>query len=97
VVRDLKKGSGRAIPPKSFVTIHTNYVAVNYKTGKTSEVRWRPTGGFNIEFGPGIETEGWEKGLVGMKVGGRRELRVPSRLAYGHGALFYIVDLLAVK
>ena len=97
VVVDLRKGSGPAIPPKGGVRIHTNYVALSYRTHKPLEVRWSPLGSFNIGFGPGIEVKGWEKGLVGMRVGGRRELRVPSRLAYKSGAILYLIDLLAVE
>jgi FKBP-type peptidyl-prolyl cis-trans isomerase len=96
VVRDIRKGYGPAIPPKGGVRIDTNFVALSYGTGKPYEVRWNPVGAFNIGFGPGIEIKGWEKGLVGMKAGGRRELRVPSRLAYQEGAILYVIDLLAV-
>jgi hypothetical protein len=96
VVRDIRKGFGPAIPPKGDVRIDTNFVALSYVTHKPYEVRWSPVGAFNIGFGPGIEIKGWEKGLVGMKAGGRRELRVPSRLAYQQGAILYVIDLLAV-
>jgi hypothetical protein len=97
VIKDLKKGTGAAIPPNASIGITTHYISVSYKTGKPYEVRWSRTDPFTIEFGPGLEIKGWEKGLPGMRVGGRRELIVPSRLAYGHGALLYVVDLLAVK
>jgi len=97
IVKDIRRGTGPAIPAKRRVGIHTNYVAVSYRTGKPIEVRWRRVGGFNIEFGPGLVNKGWEKGLIGMRVGGRRELRVPSRLAYKEGAIFYVIDLLAVE
>jgi peptidylprolyl isomerase len=96
VVRDLRKGFGPAIPLKGDVRIDTNFVSLDYRTGKPHEIRWGPGGAFNIGFGPGIEIKGWEKGLVGMKAGGRRELRVPSRLAYKNGAILYVIDLLAV-
>lgn len=97
IVRDIKRGSGPAIPRKGGVGIRTNYVSVSYRTGKPLEVKWEPRGAFKISFGPGLEVKGWEKGLVGMKVGGRRELRVPSRLAYGQGAVLYVVDLLGLR
>jgi peptidylprolyl isomerase len=41
--------------------------------------------------------EGWEESLRGMRVGGRRELIVPSKLAYGTGTLIYVIDLLKVE
>jgi peptidylprolyl isomerase len=98
VVHDLKVGSGPAIPAGKQVGVRTNYVSYSYRTGKRLELRWAPTGGaFNVEFGPNLVVEGWEKGLVGMKVGGRRELEVPSRMAYGEGSIFYLVDLLEVE
>jgi peptidylprolyl isomerase len=96
-VRDIKQGSGPAIPRKGGVRIRTNYVALSYRTHKPLEVRWQQGGGFNIGFGPGIEIKGWEKGLVGMRAGGRRELRVPSNMAYGEGAILYVIDLLGVE
>jgi len=96
IVRDLRRGSGRAIPRRGGVEIRTNFVAVSYRTRKPYEVRWSPEGSFDIGFGPGIEIKGWEKGLPGMRVGGRRELIVPSKLAYGEGALLYVIDLVGV-
>jgi len=97
VVHDIRKGTGRAIPPKLGVSALTNYVAYSYKTRKPFEVKWEPTGAFHIGLSPGKEVKGWEEGLVGMKAGGRRELRVPSKLAYGQGALLYVIDLLAIE
>lgn len=97
VVKDIRPGSGVAIPRKGGVKIRTNFVAVSYRTGKPYEVRWSKHGSFNIGFGPGIEIKGWEKGLPGMRVGGRRELLVPSKLAYGEGALLYVIDLLGIE
>ncbi|MGE5281254.1 MAG: FKBP-type peptidyl-prolyl cis-trans isomerase [Chloroflexota bacterium] len=97
IVNDIRPGSGAAIPGKGEVGIHVNYISLSYKTGKPLGVKWAPRGAFRISFGPGLEVKGWEKGLVGMKVGGRRELRVPSRLAYGQGAILYVVDLLGIK
>ena len=47
--------------------------------------------------GSGEVRDGWETGLKGMRVGGRRELILPSMLAYGTGALIYIVELLAIE
>jgi peptidylprolyl isomerase len=100
VVKDLVQGKGAAIPPisgKHLVEISTLYKAVSYKTGKPFEERWDPRNPFEIEFGPGLENKGWEKGMVGMRVGGRRELIVPSRMAYKKGAVVYVIDLLGVK
>lgn len=97
VVEDLRQGSGPPIPPRLGVRVRTNYIAYGYKAGRFVEVRWQPSGGFNIGLDPGKETEGWEKGMVGMKAGGRRTLKVPARMAYGDEALFYVVDLLGIE
>lgn len=97
VIKDLKEGFGRAIPAKGTAKISTNYISMSYTTRKPNETRWNPRGAFKIGFGPGFEIEGWEKGLVGMRVGGRRELQVPSDMAYDEGALLYVVDLLGVE
>lgn len=98
VVRDLKVGSGPALPAKGLRGIRANFVSLSYRTGKPVEVRWEPEGAFYIAFGMGLQSEGWEKGLVGMKAGGRRELEIPARMANGHGrgSIFYVVDLLSV-
>jgi len=97
IVRDLKEGTGAPIPPHLGVRVHTNFVALGYRTGKPTEIRWRPTGAFNIGLEPGKEIEGWEKGLVGMKAGGRRELLIPGRMAYGNEAIYYLIDLLSIE
>lgn len=93
VIKDLKKGSGLVTKPYSRLAV--NFVAVDYKSRKVFETQWsRP---FIFEYDHGLPMSGWEKGLRGMKVEGRRHIVVPSRLAYGQGALVYVVDLLSVE
>jgi FKBP-type peptidyl-prolyl cis-trans isomerase len=94
-VKDLRVGRGAPVRPNT--AISALYTSVEYGTGKPYETRWKPFEPFHAEFAPGLEIKGWEKGLIGMKVGGRRELIVPSRMAYGKGALVYVIDLVAVK
>jgi peptidylprolyl isomerase len=93
VVNDLKKGSGAAVGEGD--TIVVEYVAVNYKTGKEVEAAWGQPATFRV--GSGELIKGWEKGIRGMKVGGRRELIIPSKLAFERGTLIYVVDLIEVK
>jgi peptidylprolyl isomerase len=94
VVKDLKKGRGPVARLRSRLALH--YVGLDYKSHKPFEIRWGKQP-FVLEFGPGLELQGWEEGLPGMRVGGRRKLIVPSNLAYGQGAVVYVLDLLAVE
>ncbi len=73
------------------------FVGIDYKSRKPFEVQWDPQNPFVFEFDHGLELQGWEEGLPGMKVGGRRKLIVPSELAYNEGDVAYIVELLAVE
>jgi peptidylprolyl isomerase len=94
VVRDLKKGSGRTAAFGDEIALR--YVGADYRSGLESYGSWlRPA--ISIELGAKTRTPGLEAGLRGMKVGGRRELVVPTALSEGHGALVYIVDLVKVE
>jgi len=94
VVRDLKKGSGEVIQPDDWFTVR--YLALDYRTGKPFEDRWKADSRWI--FGTGEINEGWEIGLRGMRLGGVRELLVPSYLAYEQqGAIVYLVKLLKLE
>ena len=105
VVKDLIKGTGPAAAATSTVTV--NYVGVLYKGGKEFDSSWKRSQTFPFRLGQGSVIPGWDKGLVGMKVGGRRELIIPSDLAYGktgspptipaNAALVFVVDLVGVS
>lgn len=69
------------------------FVGVDYKTKRVFEDRWNQPKPFSFRFGDGEVREGWEIGLKGMSLGDQRELTLPSRLAYGTGALIYVVEL----
>lgn len=101
-IRDIVKGTGT--PAKSGDSLTVNYVGVLYRTGHTFDSSWFRHELFSFDLGRGWVIESWERGLVGMRVGGRRELIVPPRLAYGsqrvgtvppNETVVFIVDLLA--
>lgn len=96
VVRDLKEGSGP--PTKAGDEMTVEYLAVD-KTGKKVFSSWDKSTPLRLTFqlGAGDYFPGWDKGLTGMKVGGRRELIFPSKLTRGFGALFYVIDLLEIN
>lgn len=104
VVKDLKKGTGPAAKAGDEVTV--NYVGVLYKTGQQFDASWDRGEPFPFSLGSGSVIPGWEQGLEGMKVGGRRELIIPPELGYGsqgtgeippNATLVFVVDLLEVK
>lgn len=95
VVKDLRRGSGPITRPHSRLAVH--FIAVDYRSGKTIEAQWEPQQAFTFEYDHGLPMQGWEEGLVGMRVGGRRKMLVPSHLAYKEGSIVYVVDLLAVE
>jgi peptidylprolyl isomerase len=106
VVKDLIKGNGPVAKAGSNVTV--NYVGVLYKGGKEFDSSWKTGQPFApFKLGQGAVIPGWDKGLVGMKVGGRRELIIPPSLAYGkagspptippNSTLVFVVDLLGAS
>jgi peptidylprolyl isomerase len=104
VVKDIEKGTGAAA--KAGDAISVNYVGVNYKTGKQFDASWDRGEPIGFTLGENAVIQGWEKGLVGMKVGGRRELIIPPSLGYGSAAqigipanetLIFVVDLEAIE
>jgi len=105
VTNDLEEGTGPAAKAGDTVTVQ--YVGVNYKTGKEFDSSWSRSEPFPFELGSGGVIPGWEQGVEGMKVGGRRELIIPPGLAYGtagappaippNETLIFVVDLEAVE
>jgi peptidylprolyl isomerase len=103
VTKDLIKGTGAEA--KTGSTVAVNYVGALYKTGKVFDASWKRNEPFSFTLGKGQVIPGWEQGVVGMKVGGRRELIIPSALGYGakgsppsippNETLIFIVDLLS--
>lgn len=104
VIKDLEEGSGPEAKPGDEVTVH--YVGVNYKTGEQFDASWDRGEPFTFMLGEGLVVEGWEKGIPGMKPGGRRELIIPPDMGYGYSriegippgsTLVFVVDLISVK
>lgn len=104
VTKELIKGTGPVAKAGDTVTV--NYVGVLYKTGKVFDASWNRKETFSFALGKGQVIEGWDKGVLGMRVGGRRELIIPAEEAYkqkgspptipGNEALVFVVDLLGV-
>ncbi len=105
VVTNLIKGTGTAAAKGD--TLYVNYVGELYKNGKVFDASWKDTPGktFSFVLGEGQVIPGWDQGLVGMKVGGRRELIIPPALAYKNekqatippnSTLIFVVDLVKV-
>ena len=105
VVEDIEEGSGATAKSGDQVTVH--YVGVNYENGAEFDSSWSRSEPFPFNLGAGEVIPGWDQGIAGMKVGGRRELIIPPNLAYGSAGappsigpnetLVFVVDLLAVQ
>ncbi|MEV6204561.1 FKBP-type peptidyl-prolyl cis-trans isomerase [Streptomyces sp. NPDC051771] len=103
-VRDLVVGDGAEARPGTVVRVH--YVGVTFATGKEFDASWDRDEPFKFALGGGRVIKGWDRGVRGMKVGGRREIVVPPRLGYGKqspsplippgSTLVFVVDLLSV-
>ena len=77
--------------------VEIHYVGINYKTGRTQYPgRWPPSEPLTLTLGSGAVAVAYEEALVGMRVGGRREVIVPSRLLFRTGTIDYIVDLVHI-
>jgi peptidylprolyl isomerase len=75
------KGKGPAA--KAGDTLTVNYVGVAFSTGDEFDASWDTGQPYPVQLGAGQVIEGWDRGLVGMRKGGRRMLTIPPELAYG--------------
>ena len=104
-IEDLEVGTGAEATSGSAVDVH--YVGVSWSTGKQFDASWDRRETFSFRLGAGEVIPGWDQGVQGMKVGGRRRLTIPPDLAYGaRGAggviapnetLVFVVDLVGVS
>lgn len=104
-IDDLETGDGAEATKGSNVDVH--YVGVSWSTGRQFDASWDRNESFSFRLGAGQVISGWDQGVEGMKVGGRRRLTIPPALGYGaRGAggvigpnetLVFVVDLLGVS
>jgi peptidylprolyl isomerase len=102
VIEDLVVGDGHEATKGSYVEVH--YVGVSWSTGQQFDASWDRRETFRFGLGGGEVIAGWDQGVQGMKIGGRRRLTIPPHLGYGaRGAggvikpnetLIFVVDLI---
>jgi peptidylprolyl isomerase len=105
VIEDITVGDGPEARPGQKVIVH--YVGVAHSTGREFDSSWNRNDTFDFQLGAGNVIQGWDQGVAGMKVGGRRKLVIPPHLGYGdRGAggairpgetLIFVVDLVGVS
>lgn len=104
-VEDISVGDGEEARAGHNVEVH--YVGVSWNTGGEFDASWNRSQTFSFKLGAGQVIPGWEQGVTGMKVGGRRQLVIPPALAYGAAGaggvigpdehLVFVVDLVSVR
>jgi peptidylprolyl isomerase len=105
VVEDIEVGEGAEATAGSSVEVH--YVGHGWSTRQQFDASWDRGDTFSFELGGGQVIKGWDQGVVGMRVGGRRRLVIPPSLGYGKAGaggvigpnetLVFVVDLLGVR
>ncbi|MFI5842023.1 FKBP-type peptidyl-prolyl cis-trans isomerase [Catenuloplanes sp. NPDC051500] len=106
IVEDITVGDGEEATPGRHAIVH--YVGIAHSTGAEFDASYNRGDTFSFPLGGGRVIGGWDKGVVGMKVGGRRRLVIPPHLGYGpQGAgggliapnetLIFVVDLVDLK
>ncbi len=104
-LEDVVVGEGEEAGAGSVVEVH--YVGVSWASGAQFDASWDRGDTFKFTLGKGHVIAGWDQGVAGMRVGGRRRITIPPALAYGkRGAggvigpdetLVFVVDLLSVR
>ncbi len=103
-LEDIRVGEGEPAAAGHVVEVH--YVGVSWSSGRQFDASWDRGDTFKFKLGRGEVIAGWDQGVAGMRVGGRRRITIPPMLAYGkRGAggvigpnetLVFVVDLLSV-
>jgi peptidylprolyl isomerase len=104
-LEDIEVGDGDEAVAGKMVEVH--YVGVSWKNGRQFDASWDRGDTFKFKLGKGQVIAGWDQGVQGMRVGGRRRITIPPMLAYGkRGAggvigpdetLVFVVDLIGVR
>ncbi|MFJ3838323.1 FKBP-type peptidyl-prolyl cis-trans isomerase [Streptomyces sp. NPDC090054] len=104
VSEDIWLGDGAEAKAGDMVAVH--YVGVAFSTGEEFDASWNRGSALQFKLGVGQVISGWDQGVQGMKVGGRRKLTIPANLAYGDRgagnaiapgeALIFVCDLVKV-
>ena len=104
IVREIEKGTGPAVKIGDEVTV--KWLGAQYRNGEEFGSSWADHDTFTFLTNAGRVIPGWDRGVIGMRVGGRRELIIPPALAYEdrgtastppNETLIYVVDLLAIE
>ncbi|SFL13599.1 FKBP-type peptidyl-prolyl cis-trans isomerase [Streptomyces pini] len=103
-IKDIWEGDGPVAKAGDTVSVH--YVGVAFSTGEEFDASWNRGTPLSFQLGVGQVISGWDQGVQGMKVGGRRQLVIPPHMAYGdRGAggrikpgetLVFVCDLVSV-
>jgi peptidylprolyl isomerase len=104
-IDDIEVGDGDEATPGQVVEVH--YVGKSWSNGQEFDASWNRGSTFKFGLGKGQVIQGWDQGVAGMKVGGRRRITIPPMLGYGkRGAggvigpdetLVFVVDLIGVS
>jgi peptidylprolyl isomerase len=103
LIEDLIVGTGEEATAGRTAVVH--YVGVGVSSGAEFDASWNRGDTFEFPLGAGHVIKGWDQGVVGMKVGGRRRLVIPARLGYGNQGgviapgetLIFVVDLIELR
>ncbi|MFC4032211.1 FKBP-type peptidyl-prolyl cis-trans isomerase [Streptomyces polygonati] len=103
-VKDIWEGDGPVATAGDTVSVH--YVGVAFSSGEEFDASWNRGTPLRFQLGVGQVIPGWDQGVQGMKVGGRRQLTIPAHLAYGDSGaggaikpgetLIFVCDLVSV-
>jgi peptidylprolyl isomerase len=105
VIEDITIGTGQEVQRGQWAVVQ--YVGVSFDTGEEFDASWNRGSPFSFPVGGGKVIEGWDQGVLGMRIGGRRKLVIPPHLGYGNqgagnrikpgATLVFVVDLVDIK